>query len=155
MAARLVIPLFFSVDNSLRLALTRRRPAAQARVAGEEGANGGRVYLRTGDMGFVWRGELYVTGRLKDMMIVRGRNIYPNDIEDCLRTTHHPLVRGVASLPLLSSLIDAYENFQLAKMLCWAILMSVVMHTSAAKTKLSSAFWIVRCTHPLDLTLRL
>lgn len=63
----------------------------QALVAGEEA--GGKTWLRTGDMGFVWRGELYVTGRLKDMMIVRGRNIYPNDIEDCLRAAHHPLVR--------------------------------------------------------------
>jgi acyl-CoA synthetase (AMP-forming)/AMP-acid ligase II len=50
------------------------------------------VYLRTGDLGFVWRGELYVTGRLKDMMILRGRNIYPNDIEDCIRSANHPLV---------------------------------------------------------------
>lgn len=60
-------------------------------MAGEEGS--GKAYLRTGDMGFVWRGELYVTGRLKDMMIVRGRNIYPNDIEDCIRCAHQPLVR--------------------------------------------------------------
>jgi acyl-CoA synthetase (AMP-forming)/AMP-acid ligase II len=78
---------------------------SQAQIAGE--GTSGKVYLRTGDMGFVWRGELYVTGRLKDMMIVRGRNIYPNDIEDCLRCSGHPLVRGVASvsffpLPLIS-----------------------------------------------------
>ncbi len=38
-------------------------------------------YLRTGDLGFVWKNELFVAGRLKDLMIQRGRNIYPQDIE--------------------------------------------------------------------------
>ncbi|MBI3897893.1 MAG: AMP-binding protein [Gammaproteobacteria bacterium] len=40
-----------------------------------------RTYLRTGDLGFVHNGELYVTGRIKDLIIVRGRNLYPQDIE--------------------------------------------------------------------------
>lgn len=38
-------------------------------------------WLRTGDLGFVSAGELFVVGRLKDMLIVRGRNHYPDDIE--------------------------------------------------------------------------
>ena len=38
-------------------------------------------FLRTGDLGFVRDGELFVTGRLKDLIIVRGRNIYPQDVE--------------------------------------------------------------------------
>ena len=38
-------------------------------------------YLRTGDMGFLHEGELYVCGRRKDMLIVRGQNYYPQDIE--------------------------------------------------------------------------
>lgn len=38
-------------------------------------------FLRTGDLGFMKDGELYVTGRLKDLLIVRGRNHYPQDIE--------------------------------------------------------------------------
>ncbi len=62
----------------------------QACLAGEEGLT--RTYLRTGDLGFMWQGELYVTGRLKDMLILRGRNIYPNDVEDCIRNTDHPWV---------------------------------------------------------------
>jgi acyl-CoA synthetase (AMP-forming)/AMP-acid ligase II len=45
--------------------------------------SGGRTsYLRTGDVGFVDGGELFVTGRLKDLIVVRGRNIHPHDIED-------------------------------------------------------------------------
>ncbi|MBL6449171.1 amino acid adenylation domain-containing protein [Fulvivirga sp. 29W222] len=38
-------------------------------------------FLRTGDLGFVFEGELYITGRLKDLIIIRGRNFYPPDIE--------------------------------------------------------------------------
>src|ERR1700720_3391998 len=39
-------------------------------------------YLRTGDMGFFHAGELYVCGRIKDMIILRGQNYYPHDIEN-------------------------------------------------------------------------
>jgi thioester reductase-like protein len=39
-------------------------------------------YLRTGDMGFFHNGELFVCGRLKDMIILRGQNYYPQDIEN-------------------------------------------------------------------------
>ena len=40
-----------------------------------------RTYLRTGDLGFLHRGELFICGRRKDMLIVNGRNYYPQDIE--------------------------------------------------------------------------
>jgi thioester reductase-like protein len=42
---------------------------------------GGATYLRTGDIGFMHDGELFICGRLKDMMIIGGRNYYPADIE--------------------------------------------------------------------------
>lgn len=41
----------------------------------------GKYYLRTGDMGFIYEGMLFVTGRIKEMLIIRGRNLYPYDIE--------------------------------------------------------------------------
>jgi amino acid adenylation domain-containing protein len=41
----------------------------------------GQRWLRTGDLGFMHDGQLYVTGRIKDLIIVRGHNIYPQDIE--------------------------------------------------------------------------
>ena len=44
-------------------------------------ADGEGPFLRTGDLGFLAGGELYVTGRLKDLIILRGRNHYPQDVE--------------------------------------------------------------------------
>lgn len=38
-------------------------------------------WLRTGDLGFISEGELFIIGRMKDLLIVRGRNLYPDDIE--------------------------------------------------------------------------
>ncbi len=38
-------------------------------------------YLRTGDLGFIYNAQLYISGRLKDMIIIRGQNYYPQDIE--------------------------------------------------------------------------
>lgn len=42
---------------------------------------GGRAELRTGDLGFLHAGELYLTGRLKDLLIVRGHNFMPHEVE--------------------------------------------------------------------------
>jgi phthiocerol/phenolphthiocerol synthesis type-I polyketide synthase C len=51
-------------------------------------------FLRTGDLGFLLDGELFVAGRLKDLVIIRGRNYYPNDIEDTVQDSHPALLRG-------------------------------------------------------------
>jgi acyl-CoA synthetase (AMP-forming)/AMP-acid ligase II len=54
-------------------------------------ADGDGGYLRTGDLGVLHDGELYVHGRLKEMIIVNGRNLYPQDIEQELRAQHPEL----------------------------------------------------------------
>ncbi len=54
------------------------------------GSNNGAV-LRTGDLGFLQDGELFVTGRIKDMIIIRGRNHYPQDIESTVGGAHPAL----------------------------------------------------------------
>ena len=48
-------------------------------------------FLRTGDLGFLKNGELFVTGRLKDLIIIRGRNHYPQDIELTVEQSHAAL----------------------------------------------------------------
>src|SRR5262249_22294007 len=51
-------------------------------------------YLRTGDLGFVHEGHLYIAGRLKDLIIVRGRNLYPQDIERTVESSYPSLRQG-------------------------------------------------------------
>lgn len=51
-------------------------------------------FLRTGDLGFVRDGQLFVTGRLKDLIIIRGRNYYPEDIELAVEKAHPTLRAG-------------------------------------------------------------
>jgi amino acid adenylation domain-containing protein len=55
-------------------------------------ATGEGPFLRTGDLGFVRSGELFVTGRWKDLIIIRGRNLWASDIEAVVESAH-PAVR--------------------------------------------------------------
>lgn len=51
-------------------------------------------YLRTGDLGFIYENDLYVTGRLKDVIIIHGRNFYPQDIELLVERSHDKIRLG-------------------------------------------------------------
>jgi acyl transferase domain-containing protein/acyl-CoA synthetase (AMP-forming)/AMP-acid ligase II/pimeloyl-ACP methyl ester carboxylesterase len=51
-------------------------------------------WLRTGDLGFLQAGELFVTGRLKDLIIIHGRNYYPQDIELTIDNAHEAIRAG-------------------------------------------------------------
>ena len=51
-----------------------------------------KAWVRTGDLGAFFEGQLYVTGRLKEMICIRGVNFYPHDIEDAVRASH-PSIR--------------------------------------------------------------
>jgi acyl-CoA synthetase (AMP-forming)/AMP-acid ligase II/AcrR family transcriptional regulator/acyl carrier protein len=64
-----------------------------AQLHGAGGAEEG-PFLRSGDLGFFHDGELYVTGRLKDLIILRGRNLYPQDLEACVERAHPALRPG-------------------------------------------------------------
>ncbi len=57
-------------------------------------AAGDGPFLRTGDLGFARGEDVFVTGRLKDMIIVRGRNHYPSDLEKTAEECHPALRRG-------------------------------------------------------------
>lgn len=55
------------------------------------------VYLRTGDLGVLWHNELYITGRIKDLIILRGRNYYPQDIEYSVNEAHEAVRQGYSA----------------------------------------------------------
>lgn len=63
-----------------------------------EGKSG--AFLRTGDLGFLQLGELFITGRLKDLIIVRGQNYYPQDIELSVGQAHSSLQPAGAAFSL-------------------------------------------------------
>jgi natural product biosynthesis luciferase-like monooxygenase protein len=65
-------------------------------------------FLRTGDLGFLKDGELFVTGRLKDLIVIRGRNLYPQDIEFTVESSHPALRRANAAA--FSIEIDGEEH---------------------------------------------
>ncbi len=54
-------------------------------------------FLRTGDLGFIQDRELFITGRLKDLIIIRGRNHYPQDIELTVEQSHPALRPGCSA----------------------------------------------------------
>ncbi len=62
-------------------------------------------FLRTGDLGFVYEGQLFVAGRLKDMIIVRGVNRYPQDIEQTVELAHEIMQSG-----LIAAFADTAED---------------------------------------------
>ncbi|NOV00848.1 fatty acyl-AMP ligase [Paenibacillus planticolens] len=66
--------------------------ASQLSFHGELANFPGERFLRTGDLGFIKDNELFITGRIKDIIIVNGRNLYPQDIEFSVQNCH-PVVR--------------------------------------------------------------
>lgn len=65
-----------------------RREEVTERIFRASTAEGERGFLRTGDIGVLHDGRLYVTGRIKDLLIVNGRNLHPHDIERELVSLH-------------------------------------------------------------------
>jgi amino acid adenylation domain-containing protein len=74
-----------------------QRPEATAETFEARLATGEGPFMRTGDLGFVRGRELFVAGRIKDLVIIRGRNHYPQDIEATSQAAHPALARGLAA----------------------------------------------------------
>ncbi len=77
-----------------------RREALTSQVFHAQLPDDKRSYLRTGDLGFLQDGELFITGRIKDLIIVNARNIYPQDVEAAVGRAAPAVRRSVAfSMP--------------------------------------------------------
>ncbi|HET7461936.1 MAG TPA: amino acid adenylation domain-containing protein [Longimicrobium sp.] len=74
-----------------------QRPRETAETFGARLATGEGPFLRTGDLGFVHDGELFVAGRAKDVIIVHGRNHYPQDLERSAEASHPALRPGCSA----------------------------------------------------------
>jgi len=82
-----------------------RNESATVSTFGNFLGSGEGPFLNTGDIGFLHGGELYVCGRSKDLIIVRGKNIYPQDVERLAESTH-PALRSGCSVALPSTRDD-------------------------------------------------
>ncbi len=63
-----------------------------ARLSSDDGGEDPRRFLRTGDLGVIHEGEVFVCGRLKDLIIIGGRNIHPQDLEEAV-VASDPILR--------------------------------------------------------------
>jgi acyl-CoA synthetase (AMP-forming)/AMP-acid ligase II len=103
----------------------------------------GMHFLATGDLGFLRGGELFITGRLKDMFVVRGRNIYPQDVE-CI---------GEAAAPGLRS--NANAAFSVVRDGTESIVLVQEVHRTARNADTAAAVAAIRRAvyQQLDITL--
>ncbi|MCD9186662.1 MAG: AMP-binding protein [Pyrinomonadaceae bacterium] len=68
--------------------------SSSEKFSAELNPSDGKKYFQTGDLGFFYKNELFITGRIKDLLIVRGKNHYHNDIEYTVKNSHRSLKEG-------------------------------------------------------------
>ena len=105
---------------------------------------GAGPFLRTGDLGFLRDGQLFVVGRLKDLVIIRGTNHHPQDIEWTVQEAHPALRAGAGAA--FSVVIDGEERLVVAQELEREHAASLRAEEVAEVVR-----WAVAQTHDLDL----
>nr|WP_316567720.1 fatty acyl-AMP ligase [Myxococcus sp. MxC21-1] len=109
------------------------------------GAEAGPKYLRTGDLGLLLEdGQLIVTGRRKDLIILRGRNLYPQDVESIVERAHRKVRPGC----IAAFAIETPEGEALA------VVAEVSRDLAEARIRPRWAPWRTRCGRPLSRSFR-
>jgi acyl-CoA synthetase (AMP-forming)/AMP-acid ligase II len=97
---------------SVALGYWKRPEETKEAFAAYRADTGEGPFFRTGDLGFQADGELFVTGRLKDLIIIAGRNHYPNDIEITVEASHPSIRSGCCAA--FSVTVDEEERLVVA-----------------------------------------
>ena len=90
-----------------------QRPAETAAASGVTTADGDGPFLRTGELGFLRDGELFVAGRMKDLIVVNGRNYHPIDIERACESTVTGIRRNCGAAFAIEDDLGAAERLVL------------------------------------------
>ncbi|MBS9534141.1 fatty acyl-AMP ligase [Mycobacterium sp. M1] len=86
------------------------RPEETEQTFAGRTADGAGPYLRTGDLGFLCAGELFITGRVKDLVVIDGHHYYPNDIEATVAACHPALAAGRGAVFAVPPMPGAVEQ---------------------------------------------
>ncbi len=89
-----------------------RRPRETAETFGARLADGEGPFLRTGDLGVMSDGELFITGRIKDLIIHRGANLHPADLEQAIAACDPALLPAAAAFQLDGGEIVAVQEVE-------------------------------------------
>ena len=74
------------------------KPELSERALRAQLSDGSGAFMRTGDLGYLRGGELFIVGRLKDIVIIRGRNYFPDDLENAVESAHRALRPGCSAV---------------------------------------------------------
>ena len=85
------------------------RLTSAAKFQGRLGESGEGPFLRTGDLGFFCEGQLFITGRMDDLIIIRGVNHHPQDLEATARASHPLLEAGLGVAFALDQTVQAEQ----------------------------------------------
>jgi fatty-acyl-CoA synthase len=104
---------YWGLPEETRLAFGAKLQSLLPDHTHADGSNTGGTWLRTGDLGVYLDGELYVTGRIADLITIGGRNHYPHDIEATVTEASRMVRRGYATAFAVPANVSGDDGAQL------------------------------------------